>query len=331
MYKQIIRPLLFLLEPEKTHNLLVAGLKSYSHFPYWFRTFVRKQYIQTNTPFYWREKVINCRIGLSAGFDKTGEIFNELSDFGFGFIEIGTITPSPQPGNPSPRIFRLPKYDSLISRTGFNNPGLEELNKHLYKTPRKYLLGININKKPESTGKAAICDIISLYKILSPKADYFTINLPSPDDETFIEILKELDLHKSSSQKSRPVILKLPADLSEESINKVVNLIQKFHIDGVIATGPTTDRSAIQNYTTEELATYGPGGVSGKGIGCKSFKIVKQLRVQLGKDFLIIGAGGIMTPKNVIEMKEAGADLIQIYSAFIFSGPSIVKQMAKVI
>lgn len=130
---------------------------------------------------------------------------------------------------------------------------------------------------------------------------------------------------------SRPVLLKLSADLSEESVNKVVDLVRKFHIDGVIATGPTTDQSAIQNYTTEQLAAYGSGGVSGKGIGNRSRRIVKQLRTQLGKTFLIIGAGGIMTPKDVLDMKDAGADLIQIYSAFIFSGPSVVKDMAKVI
>lgn len=330
MYKQIIRPLLFLLEPEKVHNLLAAGLKSYSHFPL-LRKLIRKQYVQTNTPFHWGEKIINCRIGLSAGFDKTGEIFDELSDFGFGFIEIGTITPSPQQGNPGPRIFRLPKYDSLISRTGFNNPGLAKLNEHLNQTSRNYLLGININKNPESNGEAAVYDILSLYKTLSPKADYFTINLPSPNDETFIRILKELDRYRSQLPENRPILLKLPADLSEESINKVVDLIREYHIDGAIATGPTTDRSAIQNYTTEELAVYGAGGVSGKGIGNKSRRIVKQLRMQLGKEFLIIGAGGVMTPDDVLKMQAAGANLIQIYSAFIFSGPSVVKQMSKVI
>lgn len=330
MYKQIIRPLLFLLEPEKVHNLLAAGLKSYSHLP-WLRTLIRKQYRRTSTTFHWGGKIINCRIGLSAGFDKTGEIFDELSDFGFGFVEIGTITPSPQPGNPGPRIFRLPKYDSLISRTGFNNPGLDKLNKHLSRTSRNYLLGININKNPESVGETAVCDILLLYKTLSPKADYFTINLPSPDDDTFIRILNELDQYRLSSLESRPVLLKLSADLSEESVNKVVDLVRKFHIDGVIATGPTTDQSAIQNYTTEQLAAYGSGGVSGKGIGNRSRRIVKQLRTQLGKTFLIIGAGGIMTPKDVLDIKDAGADLIQIYSAFIFSGPSVVKDMAKVI
>ena len=199
------------------------------------------------------------------------------------------------------------------------------------RTSRNYLLGININKNPESNGEAAVYDILSLYKTLSPKADYFTINLPSPNDETFIRILKELDRYRSQLPENRPILLKLPADLSEESINKVVDLIREYHIDGAIATGPTTDRSAIQNYTTEELVVYGAGGVSGKGIGNKSRRIVKQLRMQLGKEFLIIGAGGVMTPDDVLKMQAAGANLIQIYSAFIFSGPSVVKQMSKVI
>lgn len=330
MYKQIIRPLLFLLDPEKVHNLLAAGLKTCNHFP-WLRKLIRAKYQQTNTSFRWGDKNITCKIGLSAGFDKTGEIFDELSDFGFGFIEIGTITPAPQQGNPAPRIFRLPKYDSLISRTGFNNPGLEKLNGYLQRTSRNYLLGININKNPESTGDAAVNDILSLYKTLSPKADYFTINLPAPDDETFIRILREMDIYRSSLVESRPVLLKLPADLPEDSIHKVAGLIREFHINGAIATGPTTDRSHIQNYTAAELAAYGAGGVSGKGIGDKSRRIVKQLRTSLGKDFLIIGAGGVMTPDDALDMQAAGANLIQIYSAFIFSGPSVVKQMSQVL
>lgn len=330
MYKQIIRPLLFLLEPENVHNLLAGGLKTYSHIP-WLRVFIRNLYKQQTTPYHWGDKIVNCRIGLSAGFDKQGELFDELSDFGFGFIEIGTITPSPQKGNPGPRIFRLPKYDSLISRTGFNNPGLDELNKHLQRSSRNYLLGININKNPESTGEVAINDILSLYKVLSPKADYFTINLPSPDDELFIQILEKLDQYKSSMFSNRPVLLKLSADIPEGAIEKVAGLVQRFHIDGVIATGPTADRSNIQNYTAEELAIYGAGGVSGRGIGNKSRRIVELLRRQLGKDVLIIGAGGIMTPEDALRMQAAGADLVQIYSAFIFSGPSVVKQMAKVI
>lgn len=330
MYKQIIRPLLFLLEPENVHNLLAGGLKMYSHLP-WLRSFIRNLYKQQTTPFHWGKQIVKCRIGLSAGFDKQGELFDELSDFGFGFIEIGTITPSPQKGNPGPRIFRLPKYDSLISRTGFNNPGLDELNKHLQRSSRNYLLGININKNPESTGEAAINDILSLYKVLSPKADYFTINLPSPDDELFIRILEELDQYRSAVSSSRPVLLKLSADIPEEAIDKVTGLIQRFHIDGVIATGPTTDRSNIQNYTAQELAVYGAGGVSGRGIGNKSRRIVALLRRQLGKEVLIIGAGGIMTPEDALRIQAAGADLVQIYSAFIFSGPSVVKQMAKVI
>lgn len=330
MYKQIVRPLLFLLEPEKVHNLLASGLKTYKHLP-WLRSLVRKQCKQTNVPFRWRDKTFNCRIGLSAGFDKTGEIFDELSDFGFGFIEIGTITPSPQQGNPGPRIFRLPKYDSLISRTGFNNPGLQKLNGYLHKTSGNYLLGININKNPESTGETAVYDILSLYTALSPNADYFTINLSSPDDETFIRILSELYHHRSAMPESRPVLLKLPADIPADALDKVADLIRTYHIEGVIATGPTMDRSHVQNYTAEELMAYGAGGISGKGIGDKSQLVVKRLRSLLGKDILIIGAGGVMTPEDATRMLAAGADLIQIYSAFIFSGPSVVKQMAKVI
>lgn len=206
---------------------------------------------------------------------------------------------------------------------------MDKVNERVHRTSRPYLLGININKNPDSTGERAAQEAITLYQTLSPKADYFTINLSSPVNETFIHMLDRLSRYKNALSEGRPVLLKLPADLSTEAMEKVVGWVRRFKLDGVIAAGPTMDRSGISNYTAKELAAFGPGGVSGKGMGSKSREIVKQIRERLGKDFLIIGAGGVMTPKDTQEMLAAGADLIQIYSAFIFSGPSIVKQMSK--
>lgn len=331
MYKQIIRPLLFILDPERVHKLLASGLKSYRH-ACWLRTIVRRWYGEDSHPLLWRNLTFKSRVGLSAGFDKEGEMFDELSDFGFGFIEVGTVTPSFQKGNPGPRIFRLIKCDSLISRTGFNNPGLKEVHEHLKRAHQDYVLGININKNPESTGKTAVTEILSLYTTLLSDVDYFTLNLSSPDDDTFLQMLHGLQQYRNTHEQNRPVFLKLPADIQKISLDKVVDLIGEYAIDGIIATGPTMDRSNIKNmYTEQELVGIGVGGLSGKGIGDKPYRIVRYLRSQLGKDFLIIGAGGVMSPADAVRMQEAGANLVQIYSAFIYSGPSIVKEIARAI
>lgn len=172
MYKQIIRPLLFLMDPEKAHSLLVSCLKGYRHLP-WCRYWVRRFYAYPDKHWVWNDLVFKNRIGLSAGFDKTAEAFDELADLGFGFIEIGTVTPSPQKGNPRPRIFRLVECDSLISRTGFNNPGLDMIKLRIAQRRNSYVLGININKNPSSEGKQAIDDFLSLYRELYDTADFY--------------------------------------------------------------------------------------------------------------------------------------------------------------
>ncbi|MCP9612514.1 quinone-dependent dihydroorotate dehydrogenase [Coprobacter tertius] len=328
MYKSIIKPLLFKIEPEKMHNLLIKGLKTYENLSF-IRTYVRNHYKAPLDLFISNGLTFTNRIGLSAGFDKTGEIYDKLADFGFGFIEIGTITPSPQTGNASPRIFRLPKYESIISRTGFNNPGYKILNQRIDKADRPYVLGININKDPASEKQDAARDIILLYKNLSVKADYFTINFTSFTDENLQFMLEGLKNYRNEQNSIRPVLLKIPADMNENDLDKVLKLIAETNLNGIIACGPTQDRSEIKNYTLSELDKIGPGGVSGRGIGDKSLHIVKYLRNKAGKNFLIIGAGGIMNQEDALKMREAGADLIQIYSAFIYSGPDIIKKITK--
>ena len=328
MYKSILRPLLFLIDPERIHRQLVSVLKLYRHIP-----FIRVWMHHTCThqaPYQWNKLVLTNRIGLSAGFDKAGEVFSELADFGFGFIELGTVTPSPQQGNPSPRIFRLPKCDSLISRTGFNNPGVDKFRENLHRhKKRDCLIGININKNPQSEGQTAVSDFSNLFLALYNDADYFTLNWGSIDAELFTDVLEALTHYRKNHVEKRPVFIKLPADITEETMTKVIGLATQYGIEGFIATGPTMDRTNLHSYTKEELDTIGAGGVSGKGIGNKSLNVVKYLRTHCDKNMLIIGAGGIMSPDDAKRMAEAGADLVQIYSAFIYSGPSIVKRIAK--
>lgn len=330
MYKQIIRPLLFLLNPERVHSLLLSALRCYSHLPF-IRSWIRRYYKATDKQLVWNQLVFKNRIGLSAGFDKGAEAFNELADFGFGFIEVGTVTPDSQPGNPKPRIFRLPKADSLISRTGFNNPGLDVVKRRLeYKTDA-YLLGVNINKNPGSEKEEVVNDFLRLYAGLYNLADYFTLNWGSIELTLMHAVLETLTDFRNKQKNYRPILLKIPADITTEGMDAVLHYIQAYKLQGVIATGPTMDRSNLSPYTTARLEAIGAGGVSGKGIGKKSIEAVKYLRSHSEKGMLIIGAGGVMTPEDAKQMLVAGANLIQIYSSFIYEGPAIVKNMIKAI
>lgn len=328
MYKQIIRPLLFLLSPERIHSLLLSVLRCYGHLPF-VRSWIRRHYKATDKQLIWNQLVFKSRIGLSAGFDKGAEVFNELADFGFGFIEVGTVTPDKQPGNPQPRIFRLPKADSLISRTGFNNPGLDVVKHNLASKTDACLLGININKNPQSEKEEAVNDFLRLYAGLYNRADYFTLNWGSIESTLMHKVLEVLTAFRKKQKNYRPILLKIPADITPEGMDAVLNCIQTYRLQGVIATGPTMDRSNLSPYTSAQLETIGAGGVSGKGIGEKSVQVVKYLRTHSEKGMLIIGAGGVMTPEDARKMLTAGANLIQIYSSFIYEGPVIVKNMIK--
>lgn len=327
MYKQIVRPVLFCWEPEKMHELLVSALKFYRHLT--FVRFIISRWFQHSDPFSWDGIIFRNRIGLSAGFDKSGEVFDELADFGFGFLELGTITPEAQTGNPSPRIFRLPECDSLISRTGFNNAGLEVFRQNLKRRKGDYVVGVNINKNPLSEGETALNDFFSLFKALYYDVDYFTLNWGSVDGNLFEKVLNALTSYKKLQMQKRPVFIKLPADIEKETLDIVLSMAGHYSVDGFIATGPTMNRSLLKSYDLKELDSIGAGGVSGRGIGEKSLNVVRYLRTHANEQLLIIGAGGIMTSSDAKKMIEAGADFIQLYSAFIYSGPSIIKKMSR--
>lgn len=326
MYKSMIRPFLFRLEPERAHRLTFSLLKFTNYIPF-FRASMRNQYQYEEERLICKGIVCKNRIGLSAGMDKGAEVFNELADYGFGFIEVGTVTPDAVEGNPCPRIFRLTKCDSLISRTGFNNPGLKVVKERLSHKTGRVTLGVNINKNPQSEGQQALDDFLLLYTELSPVADYFTLNWGSLEASLMEQVVGALAARRSSMPVGRPILLKLPADITHEGMDRVLALVREYELDGVIATGPTMDRSQIRHYTEAELKAIGAGGVSGKGLGMKSCLAVDYLRKQGGKDLLIIGAGGVMIPGDAERMIRMGADFVQIYSAFIYEGPGIVSKM----
>ena len=326
LYKSILRPLLFSLEPERAHRLTFSLLKLTNYIPL-LRPYLRSQYRYEEEDILCKGILTRNRIGLSAGMDKGAEVFNALADYGFGFIEVGTVTPDPCPGNPAPRIFRLPKDESLISRTGFNNPGLAVVKQRLSHKTGRVTVGVNINKNPASEGRQAVDDFLLLFTELNAVADYFTLNWGSIDAALMEEVLAALTGKRATMRMRRPILLKLPGDITTEGMDTVLSLISRYGLDGVIATGPTMDRSQLRRYTEAELKALGAGGVSGKGMGMKSFFAVDYLRKHGGPDLFIIGAGGIMTPGDAERMFRMGADYVQIYSAFIYEGPGIVARM----
>lgn len=327
MYKSIFRPLLFQIDAEDIHNKIVKSLQFYRYLTP-VRKIVRSSCHTETAGWKWKNLTFKNRVGLSAGFDKAANCFDELSDLGFGFIEVGTVTPKEVKGNPCPRIFRLPKDQALISRTGFNNPGkaifLQNLKR---KQSGKYILGININTNHPDNTEQAMTDILDLYHTFDRYADYYTINWGSIAPEILGPILSTLLQDKQAYKK--PVFLKLPADLALEKVDDIISFAIQHHIDGFIACGPSQDRSLFTHSTQTEIKNIGAGGISGLPVLQKSTRIVKYLSEHAPKEMLIIGAGGIITPSDAQAMLKAGAHLVQIYSAFIYEGPYIVKQIAK--
>ena len=249
MYNLIIRPLLFCIDPEKVHRMLLSWLKFYRYlFP--VRACVRG-YSRVSDPFSYGHLQFKNRIGLSAGFDKNAEAFDELADFGFGFLEVGTVTPDSQSGNPSPRIFRLVDDESLISRTGFNNCGVDAVRQHIRKYRKhSYVLGVNINKNPLSTGDQIIKDFESTFIHLYDCVDYFTLNWGSIDNDLFAMVLEKLTIFRQAANKRCSIFIKLPADIDEKALDTVISLAYKYSIEGFIATGPTMDCSGLHQAET---------------------------------------------------------------------------------
>lgn len=327
MYKSILRPWLFRIDAEKIHNQIMGLLHVYRHLTP-VKCLVRAYYRPKTAPFQWRNLTFGNRVGLSAGFDKEASCFDELSDLGFGFLEVGTVTPEKVAGNPSPRIFRLPEDHALVSRTGFNNPGKEVFLKNLQrKREGKYILGVNINTNSPADNERAAADLAGLYEAFGQYADYYTVNWGSMTPEVLAWALTALDVHKQRLNK--PVLLKLPADVPVEKLDGIIEFAKVHHMDGFIATGPTQDRSLLIHSSQAEVTQVGAGGISGLPVIYKSVEIVKYLSAHAPKDMLLIGAGGVMTPTEARVMRNAGAHLVQVYSAFIYEGPGIVKHIAE--
>lgn len=336
MYKLLIRPLFFLFDPEKIHhftfNLLRVGGKLPAHKWLWRVLFNYKD------PSLEREffglKFPNP-VGLAAGFDKDAKLIDELACFGFGFIEIGTLTPKSQPGNDRPRLFRLPEDKALVNRMGFNNGGVEEAIVRLKKANSKVIVGGNIGKNKVTPNEEAFRDYEKCFEALFPHVDYFVVNVSSPntpnlralqDKKPLTEILSKLQVLNNQKSARKPLLLKIAPDLTNEQLQDIVEISKEVKLDGLIAANTTISREGLST-SKEKISEIGAGGLSGGPVSDKSNQVIKYLRGALGADFPIIGVGGIMSVADAKAKIEAGASLLQIYTGFVYEGPGFVKRI----
>jgi len=338
MYKYFVRPLLFLLDAERVHHLVFSTLQLKGSFPGFNRLLTALFSYQHPS----LEKnlfgiTFKNPVGLAAGFDKDAKLIDELSSFGFGFIEIGTLTPKPQPGNDKPRLFRLPADQALINRMGFNNGGVEAAVERLKKRKSGVIVGGNIGKSKVTPNENALDDYAVCMDALYPVVDYFVVNVSSPNTPGLRELQEKEPLRRLLSfvksrmvanLKPKPVLLKIAPDLTVEQLDDVIEILKETKIDGVIATNTTISRDGLttDQQTVEQI---GAGGLSGKPLRNRSTEVIKYLRRELGPDYPIIGVGGIMSVDDALEKLDAGADLIQLYTGFVYEGPGFVKRILK--
>jgi dihydroorotate dehydrogenase len=333
MYKKFIKPILFNIDPEKVHNITFFLIKLIFKIP--FTSFVVKKLFCLKNKNLETELFgikFSSPVGLAAGFDKNAQLYNEFSSFGFGFIEIGTVTPLSQEGNPKKRLFRLVQDDGIINRMGFNNQGVDKVIDRL-KSNKNIIIGGNIGKNKNTHMSKANEDYLICFEKLFPYVDYFAVNVSSPNTENLRDLqhkdslkilLQSIQEKNMSFPKSKPVLLKIAPDLSNDQLIDIIDVVKETSIDGIIATNTSLSRN---NLKSSDYLVHQNGGLSGKPITNKSTSVIKFLHEKSNGSIPIIGVGGIMNPKDAIEKIKAGASLIQLYSGFVYSGPSIVKQI----
>ena len=340
MYKTIIRPLFFLFDPEKIHHFTFSLIKFISKIPGIPAIF--KSLYQINDKKLERKLfglTFKNPVGLAAGFDKNAVLYNELANFGFGFIEIGTVTPKAQAGNPKKRLFRLKTDAGIINRMGFNNKGLEAAIEQLKKNKGKLIIGGNIGKNTDTMPDGYTADYLKCFLELHPYVDYFVLNVSCPnvgshakltDKDYLIELITKVQDLNNTFSKQKPILLKIAPDLNEIQLDEVIEIVAETKIDGVIASNTSVNREGLIA-SKEKLESIGNGGLSGKPVKDRSTKVIKYLAEKSNKAFPIIGVGGVHSAKDALEKLSVGADLIQIYTGFIYEGPSLVKNINKAI
>ncbi len=337
MYK-LVKPLLFSLDPENAHQYVSGGLKSFCSL--WGGKRLLKSLYAFDDPKLERN-VFGLRfknpVGLAAGFDKNATYVEEMDALGFGFIEIGTVTPRPQPGNERPRLFRLVEDRALINRMGFNNQGVDVAATRLrhLKNRDQLIIGGNIGKNKTTANEDAVNDYIICFDTLFDVVDYFVVNVSSPntpglralqDKEPLMHILNALQQRNQKQGVSRPILLKIAPDLTDSQLDDIIEIVRETGIAGVIATNTTIARSGLKD---EARWRSEAGGLSGVPLTKRATEVIRYLTTTSGNAFPVIGVGGIHSPEDAIEKLEAGAVLIQLYTGFIYEGPALIKRICK--
>lgn len=335
MYKFLIRPFLFLFDPEKVHYFTFSAIRFLSKIPF-FSSICKSLYEVKDKRL--EREVFGIRfpnpVGLAAGFDKNAVLYNELSNFGFGFIEIGTLTPIGQDGNPKKRLFRLREDNAIINRMGFNNDGVDVAIEKL-KRNKNVIIGGNIGKNKLTPNENAIDDYLICFEKLFDYVDYFVVNVSSPntpnlrelqDKKPLTDLLTKLETRNSEHVTKKPILLKIAPDLTDEQLLDIIEIVNETKIAGVIATNTTLSREGLQSDNKNET-----GGLSGKPLRKLSTEVIRFLSEKSNKSFPIIGVGGIHSPEDALEKLEAGASLVQLYTGFIYEGPKLVRDINKAI
>ena len=335
MYKLLIRPLLFLFDPEEVHYFTFSLIRFLSKIP-GFTWLFKSLYLVNDKRL--ETEVFGLKfknpVGLAAGFDKDAKLYKELSNFGFGFIEIGTLTPIGQEGNPKKRLFRLKEDSAIINRMGFNNGGVQEAAQRLKKSDT-VLIGGNIGKNKLTPNENATQDYEICFEALFDYVDYFVVNVSSPntpnlrelqDKKPLTELLQSLQNKNSAKPKQKPILLKIAPDLTNEQLLDIIDIVNETKIAGVIATNTTISREGLQSENKIET-----GGLSGKPLTKRATEVIRFLAEKSNNAFPIIGVGGVHSAQDALEKLEAGASLVQLYTGFIYEGPALVRKINKAI
>jgi dihydroorotate dehydrogenase len=340
MYKTLVRPILFLIDPEKIHYITFSLIRMLHAIGFGgiFRSLYQKKNPALERHVFGLD--FPNPVGLAAGFDKNAKLYKELSDFGFGFIEIGTVTPKPQLGNPRKRLFRLRQDSALINRMGFNNEGVDAAVQRLKANSDKsegerVLIGGNIGKNKTTPNESAVDDYMICFEALFDHVDYFVVNVSSPntpnlralqDKKPLTRLLQTLQNANNAKAERKPILLKIAPDLTNEQLLDIIDIVSETKIDGVIATNTTISRDGLLSENKKEM-----GGMSGKPLAKRATEVIHFLSEKSNKAFPIIGVGGIHSSADALEKIKAGASLVQLYTGFIYEGPRLVKEINEAI
>ncbi|WP_046246168.1 quinone-dependent dihydroorotate dehydrogenase [Hymenobacter terrenus] len=337
MYKSLVKPLLFNLDAERAHHLVFDNLRRAARLP-GTKALLRGLYNYQHPSL--EREVFGLKfpnpVGLAAGFDKNAALTDELATLGFGFVEIGTVTPRPQSGNPQPRLFRLPQDEALVNRMGFNNDGAATVAARLVRRRnRQLIIGGNIGKNKDTPNEQAADDYVACFEALADVVDYFVVNVSSPntpnlrqlqEKKPLIDLLQKVQQRNLSRSTPRPLLLKIAPDLTDSQLDDIIEIARETQLSGLVATNTTISRA---NLSTESgyIASLGAGGLSGRPLRARATEVIRYLYQRSGGTLPIIGAGGIHSAADALEKLAAGATLVQLYTGFIYEGPALVRRI----